>query len=55
MKDFSTILLIKILLATVDHVESSPAIDQNLPGTRELKRTLMEQVAKLHKGCVLST
>ena len=54
MKDFSTILLIKVLLATVEHVESSPTIDQNLPGTKELKRTLMEQIVKLNKSCELS-
>jgi hypothetical protein len=48
MKDFSTILLIKILRATVDHVQQSPSIDQASPGVRELKRALLEQIVKHH-------
>ena len=47
MKDFSTILLIKILRATVDHVQQSPEIDQASPDVRELKRTLLEQIMRL--------
>ena len=47
MKDFSTVLLIKILRATVDHVQKSPEIDQASPGVRDLKRTLLEQIARL--------
>jgi hypothetical protein len=47
MKDFSTILLIKILRATVDHVQQSPEIDQAIPDVRELKRALLEQIVRL--------
>ncbi len=47
MKDFSTILLINILRETVDTVKRSPDIDQANPGTRELNRTLMEQIVRL--------
>jgi hypothetical protein len=47
MKDFSTVLLIKILRATVDHVQQSPEIDQASPGVKDLKRTLLEQIARL--------
>jgi hypothetical protein len=47
MKDFSTILLINILRATVDHVQQSPDIDPTSPGVRELQRTLLKQIVRL--------
>ena len=47
MKDFSTILLIKILRATVDHVQQSPEMDPTHPGVRELQHTLLKQIARL--------
>ena len=46
MKDFSSVLLINILRATVDHVQQSPEIDQASPGVRELKRTLLDQILR---------
>jgi hypothetical protein len=47
MKDYSTILLINILRATVDHVQRSPDIEPTHPGVRELQRTLLEQMVRL--------
>jgi hypothetical protein len=47
MKDFSTILLTKILRATVEHLQESPEIDQANPGLREFKRTLLAQIVWL--------
>jgi hypothetical protein len=47
MKDFSTILLIKILRAIVDHVQLSPDIDPTCPGVREMQRTLVKQIVQL--------
>ena len=47
MRDFSTVLLINILKATVDHAQESPEIDQASPGFREFKRTLLERIVKL--------
>jgi hypothetical protein len=47
MKDFSSVLLINILRATVDHVQQSPEIDQASPGVKDLKRTLLEQILRL--------
>jgi hypothetical protein len=47
MKDFSTVLLINMLRATVDHVQHSPEIDQASPGVKDLKRTLLEQILRL--------
>lgn len=47
MMDCSTILLINILRATVDHVQCSPEIDPASPDVRDLKRTLLEQILRL--------
>lgn len=47
MRDFSTVLLINILKATVDHAQESSEIDQASPGLREFKRTLLAQVVRL--------
>lgn len=47
MKDFSTILLMNILRATVDHAQKSAEIDQASPGFQEFKRTLLAQIVKL--------
>ena len=47
MRDFSTVLLINILNATVDHAQESSEIDQASPGLQEFKRTLLAQVVRL--------
>jgi hypothetical protein len=47
MKDFSTILLTKILRATVEHLQEPPEIDHASPGLREFKRTLLAQIVSL--------
>ena len=47
MWDFSTTLLINILLKTVDAVQESLDIDQASPSVNEVKRTLLEQIARL--------
>ena len=47
MKEFSTILLINILRANVEHLQESRKIDPARPGVKELKRTLLEQIVRL--------
>jgi hypothetical protein len=47
MKDFSTILLINMLRATVEHLQQSPEIDQASPGVEDLKHTLRAQIVRL--------
>jgi hypothetical protein len=47
MKDFSTVLLINILRATVQCLEESPGIDPCHPGTRRFEGALLEEIAKL--------
>jgi hypothetical protein len=47
MKDFSTILLITILRAIVDHVQLSPDIDPTRLGVRGVQRTLLKQIVRL--------
>ena len=47
MRDFSTVLVVKILRAIVDHAQESSEIDQASPGLREFKRTLLAQIARL--------
>jgi hypothetical protein len=50
MKDFSRILLINILRATIDHVQQSPDIDPTHPGVRELQHALLKQIVRLQGG-----
>ena len=50
MKDFSTILLINILRATVDHVQDSLEIDMANPGLLEFKRTLLKNIVTLQEN-----
>ena len=45
MRDFSTILLTNVLRATVETLRESVNIDQ--ARAQELKRTLLEQIARL--------
>jgi hypothetical protein len=47
MKDFSTILLINTLRATVDHLQQSAEIEQASPGVKDLKHTLRAQIVRL--------
>ena len=47
MKDFSTILLINVLRATVETVQESACIDQTSPGAKELQRTLLAEIVRL--------
>ena len=47
MRDFSTILLIKILRAIVDHVQLSPDIAPTRLDVREVQRTLVKQIGRL--------
>ena len=49
MRDFSTVLLIKILRAIVDHVQESSEIDRASPGLREFERTLLAQIVSLQR------
>jgi hypothetical protein len=50
MKDFSTILLMKILRAIVDYVQVSPDINLTRPGVRETQHTLLEQMVRLQES-----
>jgi len=47
MKDFSTVLLINVLQATVDHAQKSSEIDQSSPEFREFSRTLLAEIVGL--------
>jgi hypothetical protein len=47
MKDFSSVLLINILRAIVDHVQQSPEIDKASPSLKDVKRTFREQIMRL--------
>jgi hypothetical protein len=47
MREFSTVFLVNILRATVDHAQESSEIDQASPGFREFKRTLLAQILRL--------
>ena len=47
MRDFSTILLINTLRATVRCVEESPGIDPRNPYIRQFEGVLLEEIARL--------
>ena len=47
MKNFSTVLLINIHRATVDHAQESSEIDQASPGLQEFERTLLAHIERL--------
>jgi hypothetical protein len=49
MKDFSTVLLINTMRATVEHLQESSEIDQASSGLKELERTLLEQIVRLRQ------
>jgi hypothetical protein len=49
MRDFSTVLVVKILRAIVDHAQESSEIDQASPGLPEFKRTLLAQTMRLQE------
>lgn len=50
MREFSTILLIHILRATVDHAQESSEIDHTSPGFTEFKHTLLDKVVRLQSS-----
>jgi len=47
--DFSTILLIETLRATVEQVRETPALDPAAPGIVEFQRVLETEIARLRK------
>lgn len=46
MKDFSTVLLIRILRATIRCVEEAPGIDRNDPSMLRFEGMLLEEIAR---------
>ena len=47
MKDFSTVILIEILRATIRCVEESPGMDPGHAGVRQFEGVLLEEIARL--------
>jgi hypothetical protein len=47
MRDFSTVLLINILRAIVNHSQESSEIDHRNAGFQEFRRTLLNQILRL--------
>jgi hypothetical protein len=58
MKEFSTLLLIQTMRATVRCVEELPAIDPSHPGIRQFESVILKEIGRLEgKGspeCELS-
>ena len=44
---FTTIFLAETLRATIECIEETDGLDQNLPGAVEFKQTLRERIAQL--------
>jgi hypothetical protein len=47
MTDFSTVLLVQILRATIRCVEESPELNHNDPSIRHFEGMLLDEIAKL--------
>ena len=47
MQVFTTVFLVETLRATVECIEETDGLDQNLPGAIEFKQTLRKRIAEL--------